>query len=126
MSLAPPLGRVAASLVVAAVLLAACSTTLERTSASEAESRGPLVVTTVSPLTNLAANVVCNLGEVVGLVPEGVDSHTFQPAPSTAFTLAEADIVFVNGLNLELPTSPSLLGIGSPITEVAGGKPLER
>ncbi len=58
----------------------------------------------MSPLTNLAANVVCDKGTVVGLVPEGVNSHTFEPAPSDALTLAEADVVFVNGLNLELPT----------------------
>ena len=63
-----------------------------------------MVLTTVSPITNLAANIVCDLGQVVGLVPEGVDSHTFQPAPSDALTLAEADVIFVNGLNLELPT----------------------
>lgn len=63
-----------------------------------------LVVTTVSPITNLAANIVCDRADVVGLVPEGVNSHTFAPAPSDAAILADADIVFVNGLNLELPT----------------------
>jgi ABC-type Zn uptake system ZnuABC Zn-binding protein ZnuA len=90
--------------VATAVLVAACGTTQESTSGPESGVDGPLVVTTVSPLTNLAANVVCDLGTVVGLVPEGVDSHTFKPAPSTASTLADAAIVFVNGLNLELPT----------------------
>lgn len=64
----------------------------------------PVLVTTVSPITNLAANVVCDRAQVVGLVPEGVNSHTFEPAPSDAATLREASIVFVNGLNLEVPT----------------------
>lgn len=63
-----------------------------------------VVVTTVSPITNIAANVACDLATVVGIVPEGVNSHTFEPSPSTAETLELADIVFVNGLNLEVPT----------------------
>ena len=39
-----------------------------------------------------------------GLIPEGVDSHTFEPTPDTARTLAEADLIFLNGLDLEDPT----------------------
>ena len=103
MSPAHPSQRVSAAVVVTLLLVAACGSSQQSTSASDS-SGGPLVVTTVSPITNLAANIVCDLGQVVGLVPEGVDSHTFQPAPSDASTLAEADVIFVNGLNLELPT----------------------
>ena len=44
------------------------------------------------------------MAEVRGLVPEGVNSHTFEPPPSAAKALAQADIVFVNGLKLEDPT----------------------
>ncbi|MGH9157076.1 MAG: metal ABC transporter substrate-binding protein [Acidimicrobiales bacterium] len=62
------------------------------------------VVTTVAPLTSIAANIVGDLAEVTGLVPEGVNSHTFEPPPSVATTLARADVVFVNGLKLEDPT----------------------
>src|SRR6478736_4934705 len=39
-----------------------------------------------------------------GIVPEGTNSHTFEPAPKVAETLSDADIVFVNGLQLEEPT----------------------
>jgi ABC-type Zn uptake system ZnuABC Zn-binding protein ZnuA len=62
------------------------------------------VVTTVSPLTSIVSNVAGDLAEVRGLVPEGVNSHTFEPPPSAARTLARADVVFVNGLKLEDPT----------------------
>jgi manganese/iron transport system substrate-binding protein len=41
---------------------------------------------------------------VTGIVPEGTNSHTFEPAPSDARAMAEADVVFMNGLNLEEPT----------------------
>ncbi len=62
------------------------------------------VVTTVAPLTSIVANVAGPDVDVVGLVPEGVNSHTFEPPPSAARALARADVVFVNGLGLEEPT----------------------
>jgi ABC-type Zn uptake system ZnuABC Zn-binding protein ZnuA len=62
------------------------------------------VVTTVSPITSIVAEVAGGLADVRGLIPEGADSHTFEPPPSAARTLAAADVVFVNGLKLEDPT----------------------
>lgn len=62
------------------------------------------VVTTVSPITNIVANVGGSAVSVTGIVPEGVNSHTFEPAPSDAAVMEQADIVFVNGLHLEEPT----------------------
>jgi ABC-type Zn uptake system ZnuABC Zn-binding protein ZnuA len=38
------------------------------------------------------------------MIPEGVDSHTFEPTPDTAKTLSNADVIFLNGLDLEDPT----------------------
>ncbi|HZQ08866.1 MAG TPA: metal ABC transporter substrate-binding protein [Anaerolineae bacterium] len=62
------------------------------------------VVSTVSPLVNIIYNVGGNRIELSGIIPEGTDSHTFEPAPSDAKKLAAADIIFVNGLSLEDPT----------------------
>jgi ABC-type Zn uptake system ZnuABC Zn-binding protein ZnuA len=62
------------------------------------------VVSTVSPITNIIQNVGGDRVEVTGIVPEGTNSHTFEPNPSDARVLAEADIVFINGLHLEEPT----------------------
>ena len=67
-------------------------------------SGGPTVVTTVAPITSMTANVAGDRADVVGLVPEGTNSHTFEPPPSAAATLSDADVVFVNGLQLEEPT----------------------
>jgi ABC-type Zn uptake system ZnuABC Zn-binding protein ZnuA len=68
------------------------------------EGRPLRIATTVAPITSIVANVVGDAAEVTGLVPEGTNSHTFEPPPSVAATLAEADVVFANGLVLEEPT----------------------
>jgi ABC-type Zn uptake system ZnuABC Zn-binding protein ZnuA len=61
-------------------------------------------VTTVAPITSIVANVAGAAADVVGIVPEGQDSHTYEPKPSVAELFTKADVVFVNGLSLEDPT----------------------
>ena len=72
--------------------------------APAAQSDKLRVVTTVSPIANIIHNVGGERIELTGIVPEGVNSHTFEPAPSDARLLAQADLIFVNGLFLEEPT----------------------
>ncbi|MEO5608624.1 MAG: metal ABC transporter substrate-binding protein [Ornithinibacter sp.] len=62
------------------------------------------VVTTVAPITSIAANIGGDKVSITGLVPEGTNSHTFEPPPSASVALSKADIVFINGLQLEEPT----------------------
>ncbi|HEX9330360.1 MAG TPA: metal ABC transporter substrate-binding protein [Anaerolineales bacterium] len=91
--------RVLTIILVVVSLLAACA------SASGTAQNGTLnVIATVSPITNIIYNIGGNRVNVSGIVPEGVNSHTFEPAPSDAKKLAQADIIFVNGLHLEDPT----------------------
>lgn len=86
-----------------ALLLAGCGG-----AASDQESpgggQGMVIVTTVAPITSIAANIVGDKAQVIGVVPEGTNSHTFEPPPQIAATMEKADIVFVNGLRLEEPT----------------------
>jgi len=67
---------------------------------------GPLqIATTVAPITSIVANIAGNTTTAItGIVPEGSNSHTFEPKPSDAATLESADVVFINGLVLEEPT----------------------
>jgi ABC-type Zn uptake system ZnuABC Zn-binding protein ZnuA len=88
-----------APVLVLALALVACS------ESGDAEDDGrPRVVTTVSPITNIVQNVAGTRVHVTGIVPEGTNSHTFEPAPSDAGAMVDADVVFVNGLHLEEPT----------------------
>ena len=67
---------------------------------------GPLsIATTVAPITSIVANIAGNTDStIVGIVPEGTNSHTFEPKPSDAAVLEKADVIFINGLVLEEPT----------------------
>ncbi len=75
-----------------------------------ATASGPLgggklqVVTTVAPITSIVANIAGDRADVHGIIPEGEDSHTYEPKPSVAALVSKADVVFVNGLKLEDPT----------------------
>lgn len=67
--------------------------------------KGKLQVdTTVAPITSIVANVAGDRADVHGVIPEGEDSHTYEPKPSVAKLFSTADVVFVNGLDLEDPT----------------------
>ena len=64
----------------------------------------PRIVSTVAPITSIVANIVGDRAVVTGVVPEGTNSHTFEPPPQIAAVMEKADVVFVNGLQLEEPT----------------------
>ena len=81
----------------------ASSTTTTQTSDQKAQNKF-LVVTTVAPLTNIVSNIAGDRVEVQGIIPEGTDSHTFEPRPSDADLLSKANLILINGLNLEVPT----------------------
>ena len=62
------------------------------------------VATTVAPISSIARNVGGTRIRLRGIVPDATNSHTFEPAPSDAQVLANADLIIVNGLRLEEPT----------------------
>jgi ABC-type Zn uptake system ZnuABC Zn-binding protein ZnuA len=59
------------------------------------------VATTVAPITSIAAAVAGDRADVEGIIPEGTDSHTFEPAAKVAELVSTADVTFVNGLHLD-------------------------
>jgi ABC-type Zn uptake system ZnuABC Zn-binding protein ZnuA len=86
-------------LAAAAVALAGCASN----EATSADGRVQ-VATTVAPITSIAASIGGDRVQVTGIVPEGTNSHTFEPKPSDAELLSTVDVLYVNGLKLEEPT----------------------
>jgi len=97
-----PFPLVLASISTATLVLSGCGGSDD--SASESDGDSILVATTVSPITSIVSRVGGDCVDVRGIVPEGTNSHTFEPAPSVAALLSDADVVFINGLKLEDPT----------------------
>src|SRR3954451_22000430 len=94
-----PVAGLVAILACAPLAVSACGT-----STSSAAGGKLQVATTVAPITSIAAAIGGDRVEITGIVPEGTNSHTFEPKPSVAELLSRVDVVYVNGLKLEDPT----------------------
>jgi ABC-type Zn uptake system ZnuABC Zn-binding protein ZnuA len=125
MLIAPPIARrlrrrFAVALGMAALLVAGCSGPAASGNTPQAggQTGGTLgwqdtlsagsdkldVATTVAPISSIARNIGGDRIRLRGIIPDATNSHTFEPAPSDARTLALADVIIVNGLHLEQPT----------------------
>ena len=101
------------NLAVSLILIAGCAGS-EQTSNSQnvgcdlgevVQGRPLNIATTVAPITSIIANIAGGTStSITGIVPEGTNSHTFEPKPSDAASLESADAIFINGLVLEEPT----------------------
>lgn len=83
---------------------------------------GPEVVVTTSILGDVVGNVLGDVGELHVLMPAGVDPHAFEPSAAEAARIREADLVIVNGLQLEvglIDTLRSAEDDGVPVVRVA-------
>jgi len=101
----------AAALIAGAAIFSACDdgggdndNTPSSQSTASSDGDRIKIVTSVAPITSLAENIAGTAADVEGIVPEGVSSHEYEPPPSIASLIGEADIIFVNGLRLEEPT----------------------
>lgn len=91
-------------LTVSLAALPACGDDSDAAAGSDTDGNQLTIATTVAPITSITASVVGDRATVTGIVPEGTNSHTFEPKPSVAETLSQADVVYMNGLQLEEPT----------------------
>jgi len=88
--------RFLASLLICSWLLTACQAMLP------SQTSGKLkVVATFSVLGDFVRNVGGDHIELTTLVGPGVDTHTYEPTPTDSVALAEAKLVFENGLGFE-------------------------
>ncbi len=103
-----------AATLLAALTLAACAGDGDDSSA-RAQVRA---VTSLTVLENFVQEIGGDRVEVSALLPFGADPHTYDPTPLDVRRITEADIVFVNGFDLE----PAALKVIEP--NLPSGVPL--
>ncbi|KRM71227.1 metal ABC transporter substrate-binding protein [Lacticaseibacillus brantae] len=59
------------------------------------------IVTTNSILEDMVQQIVGDDAQVYSIVPRGTDPHEYEPRPQDISAVAQADLIFHNGLNLE-------------------------
>jgi ABC-type Zn uptake system ZnuABC Zn-binding protein ZnuA len=85
------------------------------------------VVTSIELFGDLIQHVGGDRVQVTALVPPGADPHTYEPSPPQAAKVAQADLVVINGLNLEETLHDLIqnnVGSGVPVVEMADGLPV--
>ena len=83
-----------------AALLAACGD--DDDAASGSGGSGPAVLATTTQVADLARNVAGDRAEVVGILAPNADPHDYEPRPSDAEALADADLVIQSGGDLDI------------------------
>ena len=96
--------RILASVLATLFLLAACIPGAPGTTDAPTEEERPRVVVSILPLANIVYNVGGDRIDLDAIMPPGADPHTFEPRPSDAVKLAQADLIFVNGMHLDETT----------------------
>src|SRR4029434_1888722 len=76
-------------------LLTACGRREEKPAATAEKKLN--VVTTVAPMTSIVENIAGDKIQLTGIIPEGINSHTFEPIPSDSKLLSSADLIILNG-----------------------------
>lgn len=87
-----------------------------------ADGHVPHVVVTMNVLADIVEVAFGELIEVDSVMPRGVDPHSFELSATAAERLTQADLIVINGLNLEenvLPIVESAASDGVPVLEIA-------
>lgn len=109
--------RVIGNLVILVFLFTACQPTPQ-----QVPSR-PRVLAVESFLADIAQNVAGDRLIVESLIPVDADPHAYQPVPQDAARIAQADVLIINGANLEVFIAPLMQNAGGKqrvITASAG------
>lgn len=79
------------------------------------------VATSFTVIADMARNVGGDLAEVHSITPPGAEIHGYQPSPRDIIGITEADLILVNGLNLDGWAQQYLDDSQASIVAVTGG-----
>jgi manganese/zinc/iron transport system substrate-binding protein len=94
-----------AAVLTAAMASVGCGTPVAATEAPDLSGRTLRIVATTSMVTDVVTQVAGDRATVTGLMGSGIDPHGYKASERDVMTLAEADLVFYNGLHLEAKMS---------------------
>lgn len=119
-----------ASALLLAALSAACGRAETESSTANGDDR-PVVLASTAIIADLAGRVGGESVEVRTLIPPGVDVHAYEPPTTAARDVAAADLILVNGYNLEEGLldvieanhrdGVAVVAVSAGITPLAGG-----
>ena len=108
-----------------ALAIVACSGDAEPTNTpagssdtSAGASEPVLVVASIYPMQYFAERIGGDRVEVVSLVPPGAEGHTFELTASDLVTIGEADVIAMNGVELEPWLERALESLGSDVSGI--------
>jgi manganese/zinc/iron transport system substrate-binding protein len=106
-------------LVAALLALAGCGKQTVGRVDPDLGNRELRVVTTTGMVTDVVENVGGGRVEVEGLMGPGVDPHLYKATEGDVIRLADADVVFYNGLHLEAKLAEVFERMGGQVRTVA-------
>ena len=92
----------------------------------EIASRRIRAVVTIGQIADVVRNVAGDRVDLVGLMGPGIDPHLYRASEGDVVSLAEADIVFYNGLHLEAKMADVFEKMGGSVTTVAVTDDIDR
>jgi manganese/iron transport system substrate-binding protein len=120
--------RCASAVLIAWIVAAGCSAADDDARGSRGPTPAPdaiNVVATTSVLADLVRQVGGTHVDVASLVPPGGEVHTFDPTPADIARVADADLVFTNGLGLDDWVADLARDSGSRAPIIALGEKLD-
>ncbi len=104
------------SLTLLALLAAACST-------PPISDTGPVILASHSILADVAREIAGNTVAIEPIIPDGVDTHSYQPTPQDIARISNADLVITNGFGLEpwMQTVIQEEGFSGTVVEATSG-----
>jgi ABC-type Zn uptake system ZnuABC Zn-binding protein ZnuA len=81
------------------IILAACGPIADRP--AEEEGSGLEIVATTTFIGDVVSQITGDIAQITVLLEAGQNPHSYQPAPQDMVKISQADVIFVNGLDLE-------------------------
>lgn len=94
--------KIIVSSLMAVLIMVGCSPATLTTSGSTGNQDGKIqVMTSFNPIDQLVKTIGGDKVETTLFVKPGTDAHSFEPTARDMTTLKEADVLFINGLDME-------------------------